>query len=58
VLAGGVFQNVLLLERTARALLREGLRVLVPRRLPPNDGALSYGQAVVAASRGLLVRTQ
>jgi hydrogenase maturation factor HypF (carbamoyltransferase family) len=26
------------------------LRVLVPRRLSPNDGAISYGQAVVAAA--------
>jgi hydrogenase maturation protein HypF len=51
VLSGGVFQNVLLLERTARALTRAGLRVLVPERLPPNDGGLSYGQAVIAASR-------
>lgn len=50
-LSGGVFQNVLLLERTAALLAQEGLRWLVPRRLPPNDGGLSYGQAVVAAAR-------
>ena len=28
-----------------------GLEVLLPRRLGPNDGAVSYGQAVVAAAR-------
>ncbi len=28
-----------------------GLRVLTPRLLGPNDGAVSYGQAVVAAAR-------
>lgn len=49
VLSGGVFQNVLLIEGVSTALARAGLRVLVPRQLPPNDGGLSYGQAVVAA---------
>jgi len=49
VLSGGVFQNVLLIEGVSSALARAGLRVLVPRQLPPNDGGLSYGQAVVAA---------
>lgn len=51
VLSGGVFQNVLLVERTADALLREGMRVLIPRHLPVNDGGLSFGQAAVAVSR-------
>jgi hydrogenase maturation protein HypF len=51
VLSGGVFQNALLLERTSSALAAGGLRVLVPERLPPNDGGISYGQAVVAAAR-------
>jgi hydrogenase maturation protein HypF len=50
VLSGGVFQNRILLERTAAALDSAGLRVLVPRRLPPNDGGISYGQAAVAAA--------
>jgi hydrogenase maturation protein HypF len=60
VLSGGVFQNRLLLERTAAGLERDGLRVLVPRRLPPNDGGISYGQAAVAAvllDRGALPST-
>jgi hydrogenase maturation protein HypF len=51
VLSGGVFQNRLLLERCAEALACSGLRVLIPRQLPPNDGAISYGQAAVAAAR-------
>ena len=51
VLSGGVFQNRLLLERTAELLVREGLRPLVPERLPPNDGGIAYGQAAVAAAR-------
>jgi len=51
VLSGGVFQNRLLLERTAAALTAAGLRVLGPERLPPNDGGISYGQAAVAVMR-------
>jgi hydrogenase maturation protein HypF len=53
VLSGGVFQNRLLLERTAAAVAGDGLRVLTPRRLPPNDGGVSYGQAAVAAASRL-----
>ncbi|MDX6679912.1 MAG: hydrogenase maturation protein HypF [Solirubrobacteraceae bacterium] len=50
VLSGGVFQNRLLLERTAAALERAGLRVLTPERLPPNDGQIAFGQVAVAAA--------
>jgi hydrogenase maturation protein HypF len=50
-LGGGTFQNRVLLEAVANHLERAGLRVLVPERLPPNDGGISYGQAAVAAAR-------
>jgi hydrogenase maturation protein HypF len=53
VLSGGVFQNRLLLERTAEGLERRGLRPLIPERLPPNDGGISFGQAAVAAAQEL-----
>jgi hydrogenase maturation protein HypF len=49
-LGGGVFQNARLLVSIRDRLERQGLRVLVPRRLGPNDGAVSYGQAAVAAA--------
>ena len=49
-LSGGVFQNRRLLEGVAARLERAGLRVLVPERLPPNDGGISYGQAAVTAA--------
>ncbi len=50
-LSGGVFQNRLLLERTAELLTAAGLRPLLPRLLPPNDGAISFGQVAIAAVR-------
>jgi hydrogenase maturation protein HypF len=49
-LGGGVFQNARLLAALTARLERAQLRVLVPRRLPPNDGAVSFGQAAVAAA--------
>ncbi|MGE0442450.1 MAG: carbamoyltransferase HypF [Gemmatimonadales bacterium] len=51
VLSGGVFQNARLLHSVRHRLVDAGFRVLVPRRLPPNDGAISYGQAAVVAAR-------
>ncbi len=51
VLSGGVFQSRLLLESVWGALAAAGLRVLVPERLPVNDGGIAYGQAAVAAAR-------
>ena len=50
-LGGGCFQNARLLSSLKRRLRRRGLQVLVPRRLSPNDGAVSYGQAAVAAAQ-------
>ncbi|HXL35057.1 MAG TPA: carbamoyltransferase HypF [Gemmatimonadales bacterium] len=49
-LGGGCFQNARLLVSVRARLEARGLRVLVPRRLGPNDGAVSYGQAAVAAA--------
>jgi hydrogenase maturation protein HypF len=51
VLSGGVFQNGTLLARTRALLEADGLRVLVPELLPPNDGGISYGQLAVASAR-------
>jgi hydrogenase maturation protein HypF len=50
-LGGGCFQNALLLHSVTRRLEESGLEVLTPVALSPNDGAISYGQAVVAAAR-------
>ena len=51
VLSGGVFQNRLLVERVVARLRRIRLELLLPERLPPNDGQISYGQVAVAAAR-------
>jgi hydrogenase maturation protein HypF len=49
-LGGGVFQNARLLASLAARIERLGLEVLVPRALSPNDGAISFGQAALAAA--------
>jgi hydrogenase maturation protein HypF len=49
-LAGGVFQNALLLAAAERLLTDRGFTVLRPRLLPPNDGGIALGQLVIGAS--------
>ncbi|HEX3515429.1 MAG TPA: carbamoyltransferase HypF, partial [Trebonia sp.] len=49
-LSGGVFQNLLLLRRTAARLENSGFTVLTHSRVPCNDGGISLGQAVIAAA--------
>lgn len=50
-LSGGVFQNRYLTERIISLLKRDGFRVYIQRKVPPNDGGISLGQAVVAGYR-------
>ena len=48
VLSGGVFQNRYLTERAAAALESRGYVVHTHQRVPPNDGGIALGQAVMA----------
>lgn len=47
-LSGGVFQNSLLVKQTVHLLTLSGFEVFLHKFLPPNDGGVSLGQAVVA----------
>ncbi|MDJ0909523.1 MAG: carbamoyltransferase HypF [Woeseiaceae bacterium] len=50
-LTGGVFQNSVLAAAAVQLLRDEGFFVYLPERLPCNDAALCYGQAVEVAAR-------
>jgi hydrogenase maturation protein HypF len=48
VLSGGVFQNRLLSEGIYDLLDGRGFQVFTQRLVPPNDGGLALGQAIIA----------
>jgi len=50
-LSGGVFQNKVLTEKALKLLVEAGFTCHLHRLVPPNDGGLSLGQAIVAASK-------
>lgn len=47
VLSGGVFQNRYLTERSATVLESRGYTVYTHHQVPPNDGGIALGQAVM-----------
>ena len=49
VLSGGCFQNRLLLADMLDLLDKDGFEVFTHHLVPPNDGGISLGQAVIAA---------
>lgn len=46
VLSGGVYQNLLFLELTEKALKKAGFTVIRHHLIPPNDGGIALGQAL------------
>ena len=55
VLSGGVFQNRLLSEELCARLEKKGFQVFTQRLVPPNDGGLALGQAIIAGRSELCV---
>lgn len=47
-LSGGTFQNLRLLHHSVNELRAIGFETFVHHRVPPNDGGISLGQAVIA----------
>jgi len=47
-LSGGVFQNRLLLGLILRKLTERGFICYYQKKIPPNDGGISLGQAIIA----------
>lgn len=50
-LSGGVFMNRILNELLIPKLREFGVEVLLHHRTPPNDGCISFGQAVIAGRK-------
>ncbi len=51
VLSGGVWQNLVLLQKTIKFLDEAGFEVLCHAAVPPNDGGLALGQVAIATHR-------
>jgi hydrogenase maturation protein HypF len=47
-LSGGTFQNFFLVDKFVNRLESAGFQVYLHSQVPPNDGGISLGQAVIA----------
>ena len=46
-LSGGVFQNKILMEKSLKILRENGFQPYYNKKVPPNDGGISFGQNVI-----------
>jgi hydrogenase maturation protein HypF len=51
VLSGGVFHNGIILFNLSNSLVSHGFEVYYHQKVPPGDGGISLGQAVIANER-------
>jgi hydrogenase maturation protein HypF len=51
VLSGGVWQNMLLLDKTVEKLTASDFVIYTHRQVPANDGGLALGQAAIGAQK-------
>jgi hydrogenase maturation protein HypF len=54
-LSGGCFQNMYLLTLLKQTLEQKGFTVYTHSKVPPNDGGISLGQAVVANFQNIVI---
>jgi hydrogenase maturation protein HypF len=52
-LSGGCFQNAFLLSEMEEQLTKDGFAVLSHEQIPPGDGGIALGQAVIANAQGV-----
>ncbi len=57
VLSGGVFSNIFILTGMTHALEKKGFTVYSHNKVPPNDGGISLGQAVIAKMKVIAEKT-
>ncbi len=50
-LSGGCFQNVALLQKSIALLIENNFEIFTHQKVPPNDGGLALGQAVLASAK-------
>ncbi len=53
VLAGGVFQNKIILKGLIKELSKNDFTIFLPKKLPINDGSISFGQLVIGYKKSV-----